>query len=59
MKDELKEQDKFLNNDFGLNHDDCNAGEFNIEEAVYYSNERSIIGSIGAQSSNSICPYTW
>ncbi|GMN62468.1 hypothetical protein TIFTF001_031540 [Ficus carica] len=50
MEDGLEEQVKFLNNDLGMNHDDYNAGEFNIEEAARDSNKRSITGSIGAQS---------
>ncbi|GMN54975.1 hypothetical protein TIFTF001_024094 [Ficus carica] len=50
IKDGLEEQDEFLNNKLGINHDDCNVGEFNVEEAAHDSNERSIAGSIGAQS---------
>ncbi|GMN48299.1 hypothetical protein TIFTF001_017463 [Ficus carica] len=48
MEDELEEQDEFLNSDLGMDHDDCNAREFNIEEAARDSNERNIVGSIGA-----------
>ncbi|GMN58333.1 hypothetical protein TIFTF001_027435 [Ficus carica] len=49
MEDGLEEQYKFLNKDLGMNHDDCNVGEFNIEEAARDSNERSTAGSIRAQ----------
>ncbi|GMN62444.1 hypothetical protein TIFTF001_031517 [Ficus carica] len=50
MEDGLEEQDELLNNNLVMNHDDCNAGKFNIEEAAHDSNERSITGSIRAQS---------
>ncbi|GMN56163.1 hypothetical protein TIFTF001_025279 [Ficus carica] len=50
MEDGLEKQDEFLNNDLGMNHDDCNAGEFNVKEGARYSNERSITGSIRAHS---------
>ncbi|GMN47613.1 hypothetical protein TIFTF001_016797 [Ficus carica] len=48
MEDGLEEQDEFLNNDLSMNHDDCNVGEFNVEEAARDSNEKNIVGSIGA-----------
>ncbi|GMN51273.1 hypothetical protein TIFTF001_020417 [Ficus carica] len=47
MEDGLKEQDELLNNDLGMNHDDCNTGEFNVADAACDSNKRSITGSIG------------
>ncbi|GMN65792.1 hypothetical protein TIFTF001_034875 [Ficus carica] len=50
MEDGFKEQDEFLNNDLGIDHDDCNAGEFNVEKDAHDSNEKSIVGSIGVQS---------
>ncbi|GMN47312.1 hypothetical protein TIFTF001_016494 [Ficus carica] len=50
MEDGLEEQDEFLNNDLGMDHDECNAEEFIIEEAARDSNEMSIIGSVRAQS---------
>ena len=50
MEDGLEEQDECLNNDLGIDHDDYNAKEFNVEEAARDSNERSIAGSIGIQS---------
>ncbi|GMN60168.1 hypothetical protein TIFTF001_029255 [Ficus carica] len=34
----------------GMNHDDCNAREFNVEEATRDSNKKSIAGSVEAQS---------
>ena len=42
MEDGLKEQDEFLNNDLGIDHDNYNAREFNVEEAARDSNKRSI-----------------
>ncbi|GMN49505.1 hypothetical protein TIFTF001_018679 [Ficus carica] len=48
MEDGLEKQDEFLNNDLGMDHDDCNAEEFNVEEAVCDSNKMSIVGSIEA-----------
>ncbi|GMN60885.1 hypothetical protein TIFTF001_029982 [Ficus carica] len=33
----------------GMNHDDCNTGEFNVVDAAHDSNKRSIVGSIVAQ----------
>ena len=38
-----------MNNDLGIDHDDCNVREFNVEEAARASNERSITGNIEAQ----------
>ena len=46
MEDGLEEQDEFLTNDLGMDNDNCNAEEFNIEEAARDSNERSIAGSV-------------
>ncbi|GMN67835.1 hypothetical protein TIFTF001_036909 [Ficus carica] len=43
----IEEQHELLNNDFGMNHDDCNAGELNVADAARDSNEKSIAGSIG------------
>ena len=48
MEDGLEEQDEFLNKDLGIDHDDCNAGEFVVEEAAYDSNEMSIAECIEA-----------
>ncbi|GMN39672.1 hypothetical protein TIFTF001_008900 [Ficus carica] len=49
MEDGLEEQDECLNNDLGIDHDDYNAGEFNVEEVARDSDERSIPRSIGIQ----------
>ncbi|GMN66090.1 hypothetical protein TIFTF001_035158 [Ficus carica] len=49
IEDGLEEQDEFLNIDFGMDHDDCNTGEFNIEEAARDSNDKSTAGSIRSQ----------
>lgn len=48
MEDRLEEQDEFLNNDLGMNHDDFNVRELIIEEAACDSNEMSIAESIEA-----------
>ncbi|GMN31799.1 hypothetical protein TIFTF001_003404 [Ficus carica] len=50
MEDGLEEQYELLNNDFGMNHDDCNGGELNVANAARDSNEKNIAGSIEAQS---------
>ncbi|GMN59357.1 hypothetical protein TIFTF001_028458 [Ficus carica] len=49
MEDGLEEQHELLNNDLGMNHDDCNVWELNVANATRNSNERSIAGSIGTQ----------
>ena len=50
MEDGIEEQHELLNNDLGMDHDDCNAGELNVADAARDSNEKSIAPSIGAHS---------
>ncbi|GMN21588.1 hypothetical protein TIFTF001_048901 [Ficus carica] len=50
MEDGIEEQHELLNNDLGMDYDDCNAGELNVADAARDSNEKSIVPSIGAHS---------
>ena len=46
----IENQHETLNNDLGTDHDDCNAGKFNVSADTHRSNEKSIAASIGGHS---------
>ncbi|GMN47955.1 hypothetical protein TIFTF001_017128 [Ficus carica] len=50
MEDGIEEQHELLNNDLGMDHDDCNAEELNVADAARDSNENGIAASIRAHS---------
>ncbi|GMN25489.1 hypothetical protein TIFTF001_050380 [Ficus carica] len=50
MEDGIEKQHKLLNNDLGMDYDDCNAGELNVADTARDSNKKSIAPSIGAHS---------
>ncbi|GMN21570.1 hypothetical protein TIFTF001_051138 [Ficus carica] len=50
MEYEIEEQYELLNNDLGMDHDDCNNSELNVADVARDSNEKSSAASIGAHS---------